>query len=423
MCGFDVQEINQSFIFQILETMLLRKLIEDLRRKDLLSLKALQFLQTGCLVSIFPFLPLHMKELGLTLSDISYVQTIICIGDILTPLVLGLCTNYLTSIRPLLITSIIINSLASVLLSLVDNGEHLFITYLTCRTLLEVSRGCTLNLYESVNLMTVKARHADYGIQKIFGSLGGTIIGPVAGYVAHYYSFKAVFQFYACLQILFVIILSCSDLQFQRKERKDQKKSKMLDCIYDGQGIIMFLVTAFILGLIWSFSETYAFLHLESIGYTRKNLGLTVGSSTMLGIVISLLSTSLLDVTGWRAGLALALSTYSIRLLGYSLIQQDSFTILMALECLKSFGNPWCMLVTGYFMKNHVDMSHIASFQSLFSLMYFGIGKGLGSLVGASIIDLFSSQLAFQMVSGISIVWASLLMMTKSQTNQEPKKE
>ena len=403
--------------------MLLRKLTEDLKRTDLLSLKALQFLQTGCLVSIFPFLPLHMKELGLTLSDISYVQTIICIGDILTPLVLGLCTNYLSSIRHLLIGSIITNTIASLLLSLVDDGEHFFLAYLACRTLLEVSRGCTLNLYESVNLMTVKARKADYGIQKIFGSLGGTIIGPIAGYVAHYYSFKSVFQFYACLQLIFVTILSCSDLQFQRIEKKDAKKSKMLDCIYDGQGIIMFLVTALVIGLIWSFSETYAFLHLESIGYTRKNLGLTVGSSTMLGIVISLLSTSLLDATGWRVGLALALNTYGIRLLGYSLIQSDSFTILMALECLKSFGNPWCMLVTGYFMKNHVDMTHIASFQSLFSLMYFGIGKGFGSLVGASIIDLFGSQLAFQMVSGISIVWASFLLMTKSETILEPKKE
>jgi len=138
----------------------------------------------------------------------------------------------------------------------------------------------------------------------------------------------------------------------------------------------------------------------------------------MLGIVISLLSTSLLDQTGWKSGLVLALGCYSVRLIGYSLIQSDSFTLLVALECLKSFGNPWCMLVTGYYIKNYVDISRIASFQSMFSLMYFGIGKGAGSLIGASIIDHLGSPVAFQIMSCVCLVWSGVLWFT-SQTKQE----
>eukprot|EP00088_Acartia_fossae_P070356 TRINITY_DN9403_c0_g1_i1.p1 TRINITY_DN9403_c0_g1~~TRINITY_DN9403_c0_g1_i1.p1 ORF type:complete len:403 (+),score=26.38 TRINITY_DN9403_c0_g1_i1:61-1269(+) len=399
---------------------MLHKVLSDCRRGDLVAPKVLQFLQTGGLVSIFPFLPLHMKELGLNLNQISTVQTIVCVGDILTPLALSFITVHLANIRPLLVGSICLNILSAIFLATIDrSSNNVFLLYLLSRFSLELSRGSSLNLYESVNLMTVKTRHGDYGIQKIFGSLGGTIMSSVSGYIAHYHSFKSVFYFYSLIEIIFLTVLVSSDLQYARKEEKNQRKSSILDCLRAGSGVTLFLFISCFLGFIWSFSETYVFLHLESVGYSRRDLGFMVATSTIMGVLVSLASTSVLDLIGWRAALAIALGSYSTRLMGYSLIPPQSIVILALLESLKCVGNPWCMLVTGYFIKNQVDLTHIASFQSVFSLLYFGIGKGLGSATGASLIGYLGYRNYFQILSSCSGGLAVYLLYKQYKINKQ----
>merc|ERR1719285_167113 len=266
----------------------------------------------------------------------------------------------------------------------------------------------------------MKQRNADYGVQKIFGCFGGAVFGPLSGYITHYYSFSSVFHFYAFLQIIFVAVIFKSDLKFQRREhnKKEENDSGILKCLSSGDSVILFLASSAFLGLVWSFSETFVFLHLESVGFSRQNLGLTMASSTLLGILISMCSTVVLDTCGWRVGLTLSLGSYSIRFFGYSIIQLNSLSFLMFLECMKSVGNPWCMLVTGYFIKNHVHMIHISSFQSMFSALYFGIGKGLGSLVGGLIIGSIGSQLTFQVLSCLCASSGCFLLLVNFHNKQ-----
>ena len=67
----------------------------------------------------------------------------------------------------------------------VQNNNHwydqYFWTYLLVRVLLDILRASSLMLFEGAVVSIIKQHGGDYGLQKLFGTFGAIIFGPLSG--------------------------------------------------------------------------------------------------------------------------------------------------------------------------------------------------------------------------------------------------
>ena len=62
-----------------------------------------------------------------------------------------------------------------------ENWTLSFWTYLAVRLILDLLRASSLMLFEGAVVAIIKGYGGDYGLQKLFGTAGGILFGPLAG--------------------------------------------------------------------------------------------------------------------------------------------------------------------------------------------------------------------------------------------------
>ena len=62
-----------------------------------------------------------------------------------------------------------------------ENWTLSFWTYLAVRLILDLLRASSLMLFEGAVVAIIKSHGGDYGLQKLFGTAGGILFGPLAG--------------------------------------------------------------------------------------------------------------------------------------------------------------------------------------------------------------------------------------------------
>lgn len=103
----------------------------------------------------------------------------------------------------------------------------------------------------------------DYGLQKVFGTLGSILFGPLAGLVIDLGSkvvgtedYSFAFYLYFGLRGAATLVMLQLSLTFRRGEKKvlanTWKVLKNLD-------VISYLVAFFVLGVLWGYLENYLF--------------------------------------------------------------------------------------------------------------------------------------------------------------------
>ena len=72
---------------------------DDMGRRDLLVIKALMFLQSAGLVVLYPYLSLHMIELGLSMEQVTYINLLLAMVEVITPIITGLVADKIGNFR------------------------------------------------------------------------------------------------------------------------------------------------------------------------------------------------------------------------------------------------------------------------------------------------------------------------------------
>ena len=75
------------------------RIVKDLQRKDFLLIKALLFLQSASLVVLYPYLSLHMVELGLSLEKVTSVTLLLATVEIIVPIFTGVIADKIGNFR------------------------------------------------------------------------------------------------------------------------------------------------------------------------------------------------------------------------------------------------------------------------------------------------------------------------------------
>ena len=158
------------------------------------------------------FQTIHLKALGFTIEDASIVNSVIPGADIIGPPLAGILADKLGNFRIFMACLTFLNGASSLLLlaipsvksstiellganftndisiptniTLLTNNHWYnqeFWIYLVVRVLIDILRASSLMLFEGAVVSIIKQHGGDYGLQKLFGTFGAIIFGPLSG--------------------------------------------------------------------------------------------------------------------------------------------------------------------------------------------------------------------------------------------------
>ena len=105
---------------------------------------------------------------------------------------------------------------ATVLLSHNNWMSEDFWSYLAIRVLLDVLRASSLMLFEGAVVSIIKQHGGDYGLQKLFGTFGAVIFGPLSGVLIDFgQGYSGVIVLYSVIRAATALCILKLDLDFK----------------------------------------------------------------------------------------------------------------------------------------------------------------------------------------------------------------
>jgi len=431
---------------------------KDLRKTHLIWVKVVFFLQSASLVTLYPYLTIHLKALGFTIEDASIVNSVIPGADIFGPPLAGFLADKLGNFRIFMALLTFFNGASSLLLlaipsmmtstsssestesifqqhqesftnltttstnltsfnnaTIVQNNNHwydqYFWTYLLVRVLLDILRASSLMLFEGAVVSIIKQHGGDYGLQKLFGTFGAIIFGPLSGILIDFghgaTAYNGVIIMYFVLRTLTAICVLKLNLGFKPRGAKVLANLSHAMCKIE---ILAFLAAFLVAGILWGYLENFLFWHLEDLGATKFLMGMSLAVGTLAGLPMTMFSKLLIQTLGHRKIVTIALLLYAMRMFGFAeLTRAEPFLIL---EVAKPFCTTLLLISVMTFVKDNAPLTTMATMEAIFGSSYFGVGRGLGGLFGGLSIEAFGDVTSFRIFGGLAVLIAVMYSVT-----------
>nr|CAI5848679.1 unnamed protein product [Callosobruchus analis] len=281
-----------------------------------------------------------------------------------------------------------------------------FWTYLSIRVFVGIISGTSFAMFEGAVIAILREHKADYGLQRIYATIGGMISSPISGWMIDYASkgksytdFRPIFFLYAALKFISGILMLFINLKF--KKAAASVITDVLSVLRKLE-MIALLMSCVVLGCAWGFIESFLFWLLDDLGASKSLMGLTVTVGGLVGIPLLVLSGPIVKKLGHANVIFIGFIFYAIRLMGYSLLYNPWLCLVFeAMESI-TFGLSFTAAVT--YAAKLSTVTTDTSIQGMLGGLYYGVGKGIGSLVGGYLIHPIGIRHTFQLFSGTTLV-------------------
>ncbi|XP_053619489.1 uncharacterized protein LOC128680397 [Plodia interpunctella] len=281
-----------------------------------------------------------------------------------------------------------------------------FWIYLAVRVFIGIISGTAFAMFEGAVISIVREQQADYGLQRLYGSIGGMISSPLSGLLIDYASrgkgytdFRPAFYLYAVLKVASGFLMLSIDLQF-----KQPAQNLLTDVIsvFKNIEMVALLIACFVLGTAWGFIESWLFWLLQDMGASRWLMGITITVGGIAGLPLLVLSGPIIRKLGHANVLFIGFVFYAIRLLGYSLIYTP--WLCLVFEALESVTSSLSFTAAVTYAAQLSSTSTDTSVQGLLGGLYYGVGKGSGSLIGGYLMKFFGDRPTYQIFAGATFI-------------------
>lgn len=170
--------------------------------------------------------------------------------------------------------------------------------------------------------------------------------------------------------------------------------------------VLLFLFAFLMCGVLWGYLENFLFWHLEDLGATKFLMGISLAIGTLAGVPLTLFSKLLIKTLGHRKIVLLALILYAIRLFGYAGLTKAS--AFLAFEVAKPFCTTLLLISVMTFVKDSTPLTTMATVEAVFGSTYFGVGRGLGGLVGGFAIEALGNVTSFRLFGAVALASAGI---------------
>lgn len=286
------------------------------------------------------------------------------------------------------------------------NVKLTFWLYLVIRVFIGIIGGTTFAMFEGAVIAILREQEADYGLQRIYGSIGGMISSPLSGLLIDYASqdkgytdFRPAFYLYAGLKLVSGLLMLAINLEF--KSPATNVVSDVLTVLRNVEVVALF-IACFILGTAWGYIESFLFWLIQDLGGSRSLMGITITVGGIAGIPLLVLSGPIISKIGHANVLFIGFVFYAVRLCGYSLIYNPWLTLIF--EALESVTSSLSFTAAVTYAAKLSTTTTDSSIQGLLGGLYYGVGKGSGSLIGGYLMKAFGTRPTYQIFAVISLV-------------------
>lgn len=278
--------------------------------------------------------------------------------------------------------------------------------YLAVRLLNVFTLATTGTLFNGAAVAILKQHDGDYGLQKVYGSLGSIVLTPISGLLIDVFSdasgrqdFRPAFFLYFALKLAGSICILFLKLDFKMPSNRVMKDFRS---IVKKPEIITFLMVMLISGACFGVLDTFLFWLLQDMGAKKSLMGITVSVGTAAGIPILLVSGQMIQKLGHVNTIILGFAFYVIRMLGYSLITNPWWSL--PFEMLECFTVSLMSTAAVTYTADLSTPATIASLQGMYGGIHYGVGRGLGSLLGGFLIGPLGIRTTFRLMAIVCLV-------------------
>ncbi|XP_037783152.1 major facilitator superfamily domain-containing protein 6-B-like isoform X2 [Penaeus monodon] len=291
--------------------------------------------------------------------------------------------------------------------TMVDNSPVATLAgYLAVRLLNVFTLATTGTLFNGAAVAILKQHDGDYGLQKVYGSLGSIVLTPISGLLIDVFSdasgrqdFRPAFFLYFALKLAGSICILFLKLDFKIPSNRVMKDFR---AIVKKPEIITFLMVMLISGACFGVLDTFLFWLLQDMGARKSLMGITVSVGTAAGIPILLVSGQMIQKLGHVNTIILGFAFYVIRMLGYSLITNPWWSL--PFEMLECFTVSLMSTAAVTYTADLSTPATIASLQGMYGGIHYGVGRGLGSLLGGFLIGPLGIRTTFRLMAIVCLV-------------------
>ncbi|KAG5334328.1 MFSD6 protein, partial [Acromyrmex charruanus] len=286
------------------------------------------------------------------------------------------------------------------------NVKLTFWLYLVIRVFIGIIGGTTFAMFEGAVIAILREQEADYGLQRIYGSIGGMISSPLSGVLIDYASkgkgytdFRPAFYLYAALKLASGVLMLLINLEFKAPAKNVVRD--VFTVLRNIETAVLFLA-CFVLGTAWGYIESFLFWLIQDLGGSRSLMGITVAVGGIAGIPLLALSGPIISKIGHANVLFIGFVFYAIRLCGYSLIYDPWLTLIF--EALESVTTSLSFTAAVTYAAKLSTTSTDSSIQGLLGGVYYGVGKGSGSLIGGYLMKFFGTRPTYQIFAVVTLL-------------------
>ncbi|CAH2050547.1 unnamed protein product, partial [Iphiclides podalirius] len=273
-----------------------------------------------------------------------------------------------------------------------------FWAYMAVRVFIGIIGGTAFAMFEGAVIAIIREQRADYGLQRVYGSIGGMISSPLSGLLIDYASrgkgytdFRPAFYLYAVLKVVTGALMLSINLEFK------QPAQNLLDdviSVFRNVEIVALFIACFIMGTAWGYIESFLFWLLQDLGASRSLMGVTITVGGIAGLPLLVLSGPIIKKLGHANVLFIGFVFYAIRLLGYSLIYNPWLCLIF--EALESVTSSLSFTAAVTYAARLSSITTDTSVQGLLGGLYYGVGKGAGSLIGGYLMKFVGTRPTYQ---------------------------
>lgn len=365
---------------------------------------AFYFLYYAGAAALIPFLAIHYKSLGFSGGQIGILSAVIPLVSLFSGPLWGWLADASRRHQQALILAMMGAIGFAILLAI----PHSFYILLVMLMLFAFFSAPIMPLVDNATLAALGDQKDHYGRIRLWGAIGWGVAAPVIGYLTESAGLRWAFGGYVLLMGLGVLVASQLSI---RSPHINVLVSQEIRAVLQDPRWRIFLIVAFVGGILLSAIGSFLFIYLQDIGAHKTLLGFTLTVATLSELPVLYFSSVFLKRWGMLNLMIVALFFFAIRALAYSFISLPWMALPIQLLHGLTFSLMW---VAGIAYADRIAPQGMsATAQGLFSGVMLGVGSAAGSLLGGFLFDAVGAIWMFRVMAVIAALAIGILWSTK----------
>lgn len=342
------------------------------------SMKLFYFGYFSTMGTYLPYLGLYLGSIHLSGTQIGLISSLFPLASMIMPPLWGMISDRYGWRKRLLITALLGALIASFLLWII---VPTFVMLLLFILVLAIVLSPVIPLADAITLQWISHHGGNYGMIRVYGSLGFLVSSIVLGSILNTVGIAALFLL---LSFIFALpLLTSLFVPGQSKASMVRVKRHELMQLLRDRTLLLFLLFCMIGYGTFAAYYTFFNLYLRSLGVDTSGIGLISGLAIVSELPIMIFSGLLLKWLGAKWLLLAGLGVAVVRWLAYGLFTE--YALLFAFTLLHgiSFGCFYIASVT--FIDQHVP----AQLRTTGQTLLYGASFGLGIWISTNLFGLF----------------------------------